>query len=219
MAVGLVLAAADVQAQTFRLGVKGGIASTKLIGGDAESDGPVSSLTGGIAGAFLTARLGRSFALQPEILWARKGARVAVSEDPSFTFDAEFRANYIEIPLLLQGVIALPGDKVIPRIFAGPSFGYQLDCKVATTIDGVTEEEDCDEESEVSSTDWGAVMGIGTEVDLGRLALVFDLRTTFGLTKLDDSEENLDIRNRSYSAMAGISIPLGQRTTLAAARR
>ena len=218
LTLGLLLQAADARAQSLRFGVKGGIASTTLVGEDVKDLG-AKSLTGGIAGGFLTVQFGQFFALQPEVLWTRKGAQLTIEDEevPGSAMEGDFRVDYIEIPLLAQAIFALPGDRVLPRIFAGPAVSFKNRCEAQVDDGGVEVKMDCDEvDADVTKTDWGAVMGLGTEIDLGALALVLDARASFGLNTIDDTANPDEIKNRSLSAMVGVSIPLGRRAPLAA---
>ena len=52
----------------------------------------------------------------------------------------------------------------------------------------------------------------GAGVDIGvseRVDLVIDLFYTLGLTSVDDSPEESDVKNRAITIRAGVAIPLG----------
>jgi hypothetical protein len=196
------LLAAPVSAQV-RGGLKGGITSATLYGDDAEDAG---STTGFIGGAFLSFPLSPAFTIQPELLFARKGASDTAIEDA----DADLRLSYLELPILAK--FSFPAGSLRPHLFAGPYAAYRTGCTIEASGGGVSISFDCDDdEFELKKTDFGFQFGAGFDYDLGGIALVVDGRYGLGLVSLDDSEDGVDVKNRSFAFMAGFSIPLGSR--------
>ena len=58
---------------------------------------------------------------------------------------------------------------------------------------------DTDDVEDIKKTDFGIVFGFGTE--FGNICI--DGRYEMGLTSIDDSDDNLDVKNRVFSFMLG----------------
>lgn len=104
-----------LSAQSFRAGLRGGLAGTQVNG-----DRLTGYNKGGlIFGGFVNRKLTEHLSAQFEIIYIQKGSRKPTSEiDNSYYL---LRVNYIEVPLMLQWFM----NKKI-GIAAGPSFGSLL---------------------------------------------------------------------------------------------
>lgn len=158
-------------------------------GGDVNLD----RRTGFVGGLFVVVPTNRRLALQTEALFSQKGAK---SEEGDFS--SSITLNYLEVPVLAR--FSSPAtDGASFHVFAGPSLGFRLSAKTKTEFDGEDEEEDIDDE--VKRFDLGLAIGAGLE--FGRF--VVDGRYTWGLTDLNkEEEEDVKIKNRVFSVMAGI---------------
>ena len=106
------VAAAPLAAQGgLEIGAKVGLTSSTL---DVETGDPleIDRLTGFGGGGYLRIPLG-SLALQPELLWMRKGASVSSPDFGGATLDLKF--DYVEIPLLLVIPISTQGGVTLSR--------------------------------------------------------------------------------------------------------
>jgi hypothetical protein len=120
--------AAPAAAQKVSLGVKGGLNFADLVGSDADLVDAKTYLRG-IGGGFAVIELNKSVSIQPEFLYAQKGAKF--TEDG---VDGKFKLDYFEVPLLLR--FSVPTDvatKVVPNIFLGPTIAYKVGCKAEGT--------------------------------------------------------------------------------------
>jgi hypothetical protein len=162
-------------------------------------------------GASLTIPVAGSFAIQPEVLFSRKGAkRSAYDYDdmPQDGFSAppvgvylseKTSHDYLEIPVLLKLSPAQPGDVVRPIFFAGPTAGFLL---------GVKETFGSDYKEHLKSADFGLVFGGG--VEMGKLSL--DGRYNLGLSSVAkdfDSDIGViagDIENRGFTLLVGVRL-------------
>jgi len=198
--------ATPLSGQGLRGGVKAGIASATL-GGDDVDD--AESRTAFWGGGFLTFALTPGFAIQPEVLYASKGAAGSGAFDGDL--DAELRLAYIEIPVLLKFTVGTSIAR--PYFFAGPTIGFKLSCEIEGSSGGVSITADCDEFEEegveIKSTDFGAVFGAGFDYDLGGITLVVDGRYGLGLSSIAEGAGDPDVKNRAFAFLVGLSIPLG----------
>lgn len=201
------LPAIPLSAQGFGAGVKAGIASATFYGDDVED---AESRTAFWGGGFLTFQLSPMFAIQPELLYASKGA--AGTGGINDEVSAEFRIGYIDVPILAKFTVGT--DDARPYFLAGPSVGIRVSCEVEASNAAVTLTVDCDEFEdgvEISSTDFGGVVGAGFDYDMGRATLSVDGRVSLGLTSIAAGDSDADVKHRTFAFLAGVRIPLGAR--------
>lgn len=192
-------------AQSF--GLKGGLNMADFGGRrivDAEYRAGVS------LGAFVSIPISAAVAIQPEVVFAQKGARSAAYDYDDIPADGDgppigvyisekTSHNYLEVPVLLKLSPSPRSDFARPTFFAGPSVGILLDAKKVY---------DTDYKEYLRSTDFGVIIGGG--VELGRLS--FDARYNLGLTTIakdyDASFGNVpgDIKNRAFTVTAGVRL-------------
>lgn len=185
-------AAGPAWGQGLAVGVKGGVnlARTAI---DVEGGGPsLDPRIGLVAGAFVTLPIASWLELQPEVLYAMKGAKV------NDTFGAStLQIDYVELPVLAR--ISRPGSGRIGYYAAGgPTFGLRVRARSRTEFEGETG--DIDVSDQVSRTDVGVALGGGVEIG----ALVIDARYTLGLTDIDkDDSDEVKVSNRVLSLTVG----------------
>ena len=200
-ALALVAFAAQSQAATkWSAGVKGGVNMADLSGDDVEN---TSMKTGFMGGAFAEAGFTEDFGLRIEGLYVMKGAEV----DSSGT-TGTLKADYIEFPVLF--VAKFPaGEKLKLSIFAGPTFGFNINAE--SESQGVT----VDYSDDTKSFEFGAAIGAGGEIMMSSFSIVFDARYSLGATTIAESYEDNnityepDIKTNGIGIMAGLSFPLG----------
>lgn len=187
LVLALVLAgAAPAQAQGLTAGVKGGVTFTDLV---FENDVPTTRRAGLTAGGFVTVPVFGWLAVQPEVLYATRGA-----DFDDTPFPTSVRLDYLEVPILLRVPL---GARL--HVVAGPSFAYRLRARSRTTFSGATEELDLDDD--IERTDLGIAAGVGVEIR----RLVVEARYTHGLRDIDaGSDGGAAIRNRAFALLAGI---------------
>lgn len=134
-------------------GVKGGANFTNLITDDVNDNNLLTSFN---VGFFALLPINSFMAFQPELNFSRKGAELEY--DNIFAEGtAEFRLNYLELPLLL---------KVNPirnfNIHAGPYAAYLINAKVKNkTTGGTFDFEDNFDSKDFNRLDYGLALGVG----------------------------------------------------------
>jgi hypothetical protein len=172
----------------MQAGLKAGLNIANLSGDDVEGS---DSKTGFAGGAFFTYQLSSMFAIQPEVYYSMKGATDKMDFNGA-TVDLTYTLDYIEIPVLFKLLIPLQGSNIKPSIFAGPSLGINTTAKIKAEYQGESEEEDIED---VKSTDFGLQFGGGIGFPIGKGELGVDIRYILGLSTIDDSAEEADVKN------------------------
>lgn len=161
---------------------------------------------GFIGGGFVRLGLSEHLSLELDLLYVPKGGEENTDDDPSDPED-QFKVEYVEVPLLLR--VALGGSAVSPELFAGPSVGFEVDCTYDAFPNGESDPRPCSDLGiETRSVDVGVAFGAAVDVPLGAGWLVIDGRGIVGLRSIDDSEADLDIRNRILALMVGYRLPM-----------
>lgn len=184
-------APAAAVAQSFEIGVKGGVCLADLPRlEDTGSEGVLveSRYAGGVAlGGSFAFGFGGRLAIQPEVLFVQKAHKERIrSIDPwdPLSLDVEFRSrlNYLELPVLVRFRAGGRGLHVL----AGPSLNVSLDCW------------DC-----IEPLDVGLVIGAGV---YGRL-LTVEGRYEEGLMDTGQPWSGRDegsVRNRAFLLLVGV---------------
>lgn len=126
----------SVQAQTnsstssstgAQFGVKGGVNFSNIYSEDIDDNNVLTSFN---AGLFATFPVGDILSVQPEILYSRKGGEL-VYNNAFVSGTAQFKLNYIEVPVLLKVNIT---DNL--NVHAGPYFAYLIDAQETNDASG-----------------------------------------------------------------------------------
>lgn len=154
-------------------------------------------------GAYLTFDLAPTLSIRPELNYMAFGAEVS---DVDFTGTLDIR--YVQVPVLLQLSLPTPGAR--PYLFAGPAVSFEASCNVEAESGGITASADCDDAGffERKSMMWDLIGGAGLGFGLGPGEASIAVRYDMGLTSIDDSAEEADIRNQAISVMIGFSLGL-----------
>jgi len=181
------------------LAAKGFIAGLNLAnvsGDDVEMEGisPSNSM-GFTAGAFLVYNFSENLGIRPEVHYSQKGAKW---EEGDVKMTAKFA--YVDVPILVQFAIPTEGG-FKPILLAGPYVAFNMSAKVVYDIEGF-DMPDEDIKDDIKSMDYGIMFGAGVVIsDM----LEITARYGMGLTSVDDSEEEMDIKNKIIQFTAGIS--------------
>jgi hypothetical protein len=188
----LVAIASSASGQGLGFGVKGGAAvSTWATEADGD-EAPFDSMTGVVAGGFLTWPLGGRLELQPEVLFSQKG--VAYDDGGQKLTQ---RLEYLEVPVLVSYRLFGGAGRQVSA-FAGPSLGVRLRARARSSFGDSTLERDITDD--VATTDTAIVFGAAYR----RGRLVIDGRYGLGLADIDkQSDDGLTVKNRAVSIMAG----------------
>ena len=215
---------------TFEFGFKGGLGMAKLTGDDTKGIVAIEdfdiTMTGNVdqykmgftGGVYFTVNFTDMFGLRLETLFAMKGGKGEVEgviSDPGlgdvpFSADVTFKLNYFELPLL--AVLNIPiGETAAFKVMAGPALSFNTSAKIQMELAMlgyfIDQTEDIDEF--VKGTDLGGVAGAGFEFSVGTVDIFVDGRWTFGFSSIDDSDDDLDVKNSALSFLAGVGIPFG----------
>jgi len=198
----VVLGAASPSAEGVVTGLKAGLSIAKITGSDA---GDADWRTAGALGAFLTYRVNDIFAVQPELLYAMKGAETEGVEDFGDglePYKATMKLDYIEIPLL--AVVSVPTQvRVKPFVYAGPALAFNISSSGEVRVRSVSFERDVEG---IKSVDLGIVAGAGFEYRFESGSILFDARYDAGIVSIDDTVADEDVKNGAVSIMIGYGI-------------
>lgn len=216
IAVALAVLPAVQPAQAQSIGLKGGLNLADFVGNDAGDTGSTVGLNAG--GSFQLLNFG-PVSIGPEVFYAQKGSERRVVTAPgggTVAGTSKFNLAYVEVPVLLTvRLVNAPGSRFRPFLHAGPVFGWNLDCTLDFSDPAASPEETCesllggDLGSTIEEYEQGVTFGGGLDVSVvpGRGALTLDLRSTLGLDEVirTESGTDLEIRNRTFTAMLGYS--------------
>jgi len=185
----------------MQIGPKAGLNIANIVGDDANFFGlDLDSRTGFTGGIFFMYQFSDLFAIQPEVYYTMKGATLSTNGA-----DITFSIDYIEVPVLLKVIIPVEGSNIRPSIFAGPSLGFNTTAKLKVEADGESSEEDLED---INSTEFGLVFGGGVGIMIGKNELGLDIRYILGLSTIDDSADNQDVKSTviSFNIYFGFSL-------------
>lgn len=172
----------------MQAGLKAGVNISNLSGDDA---GSPDSKTGFAFGGFFMYQFSPMFAIQPEAYYTMKGATDKMDFEGT-TVDLTYTLDYIEIPVLFKFIIPVQGSGVKPAIFAGPFLGINTTAKIKAEFQGQSQEEDL---TDTKSTEFGLQFGGGIGFPVGKGELGVDIRYILGLSTIDDSADEADVKN------------------------
>ena len=181
------------------ISLRGGMSLATLGGDDI---GSADSRTGLRVGASAILPLTTSLGLETGAAYAAKGAT-----EEEFGVELDLALRYLEVPLLLRFTPSVE-DTISPHVSIGPALAFRIGCSAAASAQGVEISVDCDDElDELTSMDLGAVAGAGASIATsGSLPVSVDVLYNLGLSSISESD---DVKNRAFSIMAGIRVPIG----------
>lgn len=193
-----------LQAQALKLvGVKGGVNFAKVTGNDVGDE--FESKTGLVFGGFANWGLSNSISLQPEVLLSAKGAKQTITEAGQ-KITAKINLTYLEIPLLMMVNLGNAESSITPMAFIGPAVGFNLSAKAKGEVDEGSAEIDVKED--IKSTEFALIFGAGFSLPVGSNKLSIVGKYNMGLTKIDDTGENSDVKNQVISIEAALGFNL-----------
>lgn len=165
-----------------RFGVKTGMNLASINGDDTDNlDSRVAFFFGGFAELCVT----DEFSVQPELLYSMQGAKYSESEG----YDGKFKFDYLNIPVMGRYYVS---DAF--SIEAGPQIGFLLSAKDEYDLIGGGESGEEDVKDWVSSTDFGANVGLGYQFENG---LNLGARYYLGLSNINDFDGSDDYKNQN----------------------
>ncbi len=195
-------------AQNVTAGAKAGIDFADL-GGDIEDiiETETDLKTGFSVGGFLGVDLHRLFRLQGEVQYVQKGAKASEAG-----IEAKFKISYVEVLVPLTVTIPVEGI-VVPRLYAGPSLAFELDCKIEQSDATVSVEDDCaDVDAPTNSVDYGVFFGGGIDIQAGPGHITLDVLYNLGIGDIADEDPTdpvVDVSNKNIQVLAGYGFRIG----------
>lgn len=171
-ALSFFIAPAASSAREFTFGPRLGLIAANITETPPEWDDVREYRAGFTAGVFLDYRITETIAIQPEILYTRKGVKSNLY-DGFVRFDMDVSFDYVELPIVIKYVFR-PGERFRPWLYAGPSFAYCLGSEIEFTLWWFSASVDFS--SLAHTTDFGMLAGAGFSYPLGRGAVTFDAR-------------------------------------------
>ncbi|MBL3656896.1 porin family protein [Fulvivirga sediminis] len=169
----------QASAQEARSGIKGGLNLSNLYVDDVDDENVRVGFT---AGVYTQLMLGESFAIQPELLYATKGASTEYGSNDVFDIDgkADFNLNYIELPVLATFKL---GDAV--DINVGPYVSYLVGTSIDSDDDIFGENSYDLDRDDFKKFDYGLSGGVGFNFS----AITLGARYNYGLAEIADSDD------------------------------
>lgn len=150
-------------------GFKGGVNFSNMYTEDVDDNNVLTSFNAGI---YAKLPLTDAIAIQPELLYSRKGAEL-VYNNVFAEGTAKFKLNYIELPILLKFNLTNNFN-----IHAGPYFAYLIDTQVTNkTNDGTFDFEDNYDNDDFNKFDYGLSAGVGLDFE----SIGIGVRYNYGL--------------------------------------
>lgn len=153
-----------------QFGVKGGANFSNLYTEDVDDNNVLTSFN---AGVFASLPITDFIAIQPELLYSRKGAEL-VYDSALASGTAKFKLNYIEAPVLLKMNLVKNFN-----VHVGPYFAYLVDAQVTNESEsGSLDFEETYDNDDFNKFDVGLAAGVG--IDLDNVGI--GLRYNYGLS-------------------------------------
>lgn len=204
LALPLAAALAPAPAAAATTGIRAGLISSKLTNDVFEDSDRRLGLA---VGVYQSYEIVPGVSLQPELLYVQKGGEydfLAVDEQglPIGSGTQRIRLHYLEVPVLLRVGLPVLGS-LVPSLMAGPSLAFKVGSSLETEVSSGPAIEVQDDLDWVDDTDFGLVLGVGFDVQLGVTSLQLDLRYDMGLFNINEAGP-AEINNRGLMLLAGI---------------
>lgn len=187
-------AADDAAAQSFEFGPVAGV-SIANFSGDVDD---TESRTGFFGGAQVVWQTpGSLFGFETGAIYVQKGADFAESDG-----EGAFELSYIAIPLMLRVAPPLGASALTPVFGFGGEAAFEVGCTLS--IEG--DDTDCDDADtfDRKSFDFGLSASVGVDVPVGRMTLAPFAKYTIGVTSINDSSNDDEIRNSGFLVGAAL---------------
>lgn len=181
----VVLVPTTAKAQSTSMGVTAGVTLSNI---KTDNDVDLKNIWGGLIGLTAVRTINPNFGIQVEALLNQKGAG-----DLDVT-GRKFRLAYVDVPVLAR-FGRTTTNKTHFHVFTGPvpSFRVKADLKDEDSDVSV------DLKDETKAFDLGWTLGVGAE----RGPISLGVRYTMGLSNIDDTNSNVDYKNRSWAFTVG----------------
>jgi hypothetical protein len=168
----LLLTGGSIFAQSFQLGIKGGVNAETFSGGDGPNYTSHSFQAGWNAGAFMNFWIGNHFAIAPEVLYTTAGAQIKVTNSEAnqvVYVNNQLHLNYVSVPVMAK--VRFTGGFFLET---GPEINFN--------VSGSNwENQSVKDITNGAEFAWGAGLGYQSPIGLG-----IDLRYNQGITRVDN---------------------------------
>ncbi|MBI1286011.1 MAG: outer membrane beta-barrel protein [Flavobacteriales bacterium] len=215
LSLAMVGATASTSMAQLYVGVKGG-ATLNSFSGKAATGTDKKMAFGYGFGALVNIGFNRTFSLQPEVDFIRKGGKTVSKNTSDYT---QVAANYLEVPILAKAQFG--GEKFKGFVVLGPYAGYWIGGKTKSSTLGTESNESIKFDNDISDDgyrqnriDFGLDGGVGMQYAFGRSMLILDARYGFGLSDMNRYKTEPDgykkQSNRSMQLSLGYAFRLSK---------
>ncbi|MBU8922906.1 MAG: PorT family protein [Bacteroidales bacterium] len=187
-----------VSAEGMMFGMKGGLNLANMTGDDVEDNKMKMAFGGGV---WMNYAFTEAISLQPELMFMLKGMDYDITLGTE-TFEGIGKTTYLDLNILGKYSIPMEGN-FSPNIFAGPYVGMLMSAEADIPNEAMDDLETQDMKDETKSMDLGVVFGVGFDYMLEEGCITFDVRYAMGLTTIDDSDSDDDMKNTGIMFMVG----------------
>jgi hypothetical protein len=175
-----------------------GYSRAGLSGSDAQS---VNSRTSTLAGAYIRIPVASWSALEPEVLFSRKGGTTTATLPGQATpSQLDFEFVYIELPLLFRVSGPAISGLVRPMAFGGPAVSFDIGCDINVNQSSSLVRGTCQEAGlQPTSVDASMVAGGGIDLHLGNSTLGLEVRYSWSLRPV--FQNDVDIKNHQFGLL------------------
>ncbi len=179
------------------IGVKGGFINTDFSGTDNNDFDKRAGFSTGVF--FHTISKKGFFGIQPEMLYAQKGAFLIKND-----LKTEYLFHYAETPIMFK--ISIPIKVIHIKALIGPYAGFKIQENI--TEKNLLTNEVRKVTDDTSGFDFGMTGGAGIDLMLGSLLLTADARYNLGFKELGGVDELEDVKNSNFSINVGVGIKI-----------
>ncbi len=191
--------------KVWETGLKVGMSYFNLVGDETSFTDYKAGLS---VGGFVMRKIHNNVGVQAEVLYTMKGGKDAskLTELPN-----KYTLTYLEIPVLAKVVLphsadrpkkpsyrSVGGEGLTPGFYVGPVVAINLNAEYTIADSARTVDVSC-----VNTIDYGLALGGGFDSALPKGRMLFDLRFTFGLSKIFDMDPSPNVRNSGVTFMLG----------------
>ncbi|MCU4176503.1 porin family protein [Carboxylicivirga sp. N1Y90] len=190
------LAIASSSFAQVKFGAKAGINIANLKITEVDYDPGLEYKVGLTIGAFAKYSVSEKFAIQPELLYSMKGAKINYSEGNDYN-KGSIKTNYLSIPIIAKYYLSSGFN-----LQAGPQMDFLLSAKTSydSSIDGHITSESYDFKDSLKGIDFGLAVGLGYDLENG---LGIEARYILGLSELNkNTEEDGSAKSKGFQITA-----------------
>lgn len=168
---------------------------------------------------FLELPINKNFSIQPELTFTQKGFLLKEGIDAGGDFlgvdlkigaRAALKTNYIEVPVLAKIKMGAEENGVRSYFVFGPAVGYMADAGVVVRVLQILPIRSDIGTGFFNQFEISGVGGAGIEIPIGNAKMFLEGRYQHGFSRvLDTPVIALPVRNRTFGASLGFSIPIG----------